>query len=87
MSLTKKDLSQIEQILDTKLDEKLDEKLAKQTAELKMFAKEQTEELARMVQDTVVEPMDNHFNKLHERLETIEDQINPKIPFISWKKI
>ncbi|MBL8031163.1 MAG: hypothetical protein JNK33_02470 [Candidatus Doudnabacteria bacterium] len=37
--------------------------LAEQTKELKQFAVEQTEELARIIAGTVAEPMQNHFGE------------------------
>ena len=60
MELTKKEL---EQILDQKLD--------KQTKELKQFAEDQTEHLARLISDSVVKP-------LGEQIEDLEKKVNVK---------
>ena len=69
MELTREDFEVIlDHKLDQKLDEKLDQKLANfatkadmeaQTKELKQFAEEQTESLARIIATTVAEPLED----------------------------
>lgn len=62
-----------EQTLDKRFNEfeaKFDQKLSDQTDELKSFAEEQTESLARIIQTSVVEPMEKRFEKLENRLES-----------------
>lgn len=46
--------------------------LREQTAELKRFAIEQTEELARIIASAVAEPMQKHLDEpaVHENIET-----------------
>ena len=64
MELTRKEF---EQILDQKLD--------KQTTELKKFAEEQTEELARIIANSVVEPMDEGFKSLDIKFENFKPRV------------
>jgi prefoldin subunit 5 len=49
--------------------------LAKQTAELKKFAEEQTEQLARIIAVSVVEPMDEGFRIINKKI----DALNPRV--------
>ena len=64
---TKEDLKQAVAPLATKLE------LTAQTKELKVFAREQTEELARIIANTVAAPMQNHFEELKDELEVREE--------------
>ncbi len=88
MEVTKEYLDQQFQHIDGKfdaidqkfdlIDEKIDriyEKFDDHTKEIKEFAKEQTEELARMIQNSVVEPMDRHFSKLENDLN-VKDNVH-----------
>lgn len=43
--------------------------LQEQTKELKQFAEEQTDALARIIATTVAEPMQRHFEKLDKELD------------------
>ena len=52
----------------TTLYKKFDTKIEEQTKELKAHAKEQTEELARIIATTIAEPMERHFEKLDKEL-------------------
>lgn len=45
------------------------EDLDKQTKDLKVFAEEQTAELARIISTSVVEPMEQRFNDLEKKLD------------------
>jgi hypothetical protein len=47
----------------------IDEQLKAQTKELKKFAEEQTDALARIIATTVIEPMERHFEKLDKELD------------------
>lgn len=49
--------------------EYFDEQLKAQTRELKQFAEEQTDALARIIATTVAEPMERHFEKLDRELD------------------
>lgn len=46
-----------------------EQKLREQTEELKKHAVEQTEELARIIATTVVDPMEEHFTALREIID------------------
>lgn len=66
-------LESISQLLDTKLkgfvtQEILDDKLRLQTEELKQFSRQQTEELAAIIANTIATPMQTHFDELPEEL-------------------
>ncbi len=52
--------------------EYFEEKLEVQTTELKAFAEEQTEALARIIQTSVVEPMEKRFENVEARLDSID---------------
>jgi DNA primase large subunit len=45
------------------------EDLGEQTKELKAFAREQTEELARIISKSIVEPMEKEFAALEKKLD------------------
>ena len=47
----------------------LDQKLKEQTEELKAYAREQTEELARIVAETVATPMEERFARLESLMD------------------
>lgn len=49
--------------------EYFDEQLKAQTKELKQFAEEQTDALARVIATTVAEPMERHFEKTDKELD------------------
>jgi 16S rRNA C967 or C1407 C5-methylase (RsmB/RsmF family) len=49
--------------------EYFDEQLKAQTKELKQFAEEQTDALARIIATTVAEPMERHFEKIDKELD------------------
>jgi 16S rRNA C967 or C1407 C5-methylase (RsmB/RsmF family) len=49
--------------------EYFDEQLNAQTKELKQFAEEQTDALARIIATTVAEPMERHFEKIDKELD------------------
>jgi hypothetical protein len=55
-------------------EEYLEERLAAQTTELKAFAEEQTEVLARIIQTSVVEPMEKRFENVETRLDSIDSK-------------
>jgi transketolase len=50
----------------------IEQRFEKQTTDLKAFAKEQTEELARIIADTVATPMEQRFAKLEARQDVAE---------------
>lgn len=58
--VTKSDLKQFPTVAD------LDQRLASQTAELKAYADEQTAHLASVVNETIAEPMEGHFQELKD---------------------
>ncbi|MCL5667203.1 MAG: hypothetical protein M1383_05550 [Patescibacteria group bacterium] len=45
--------------------------LKQQTKELKEFAEEQTEALARIISNTVAEPMERHFSQANFKIDAI----------------
>lgn len=49
--------------------EYFDEQLKAQTKELKQFAEDQTDALARLIATTVAEPMERHFEKIDKELD------------------
>jgi len=63
MELTQQHFDQTIKTLATKDDLKI------QTKELKEFAKEQTDELARIISTSVAEPMEDHFRKLDNKID------------------
>lgn len=69
MELTKEHFDQTLTTLYKKFDTKIDE----QTKELRSYAKEQTEELARIIATTIAEPMEHHFEKLDKELDVYSE--------------
>ena len=49
--------------------EHFDKQLKAQTKELKQFAEEQTDALARIIATTVADPMEHHFEKIDKELD------------------
>jgi hypothetical protein len=47
----------------------LDQKLKEQTKELKAYAREQTEDLARIIAETVATPMEERFARLESLMD------------------
>ena len=54
--------------------EYLDQKLAEQTKDLKAFTESQVEDLAAMIQNSVVEPMEKRFEAIDQRFESIDQR-------------
>lgn len=65
MELTKEHFDQTLTTLYKKFDIKIDD----QTKDLKAYAEEQTEELARIIASTIAEPMERHFEKIDKELD------------------
>ena len=75
MELTKE---QFEQVLDQKLSKmatKAD--LEHQTKELKAFAEDQTEHLARLVSNSVIEPISEQFKEVKKDIKNLD--IKPRL--------
>jgi len=75
MELTKEHFEHVVQTLATKKDLEgfaTKDDLAEQTKELKAHATEQTEELARIIANTVAGPMEQRFATLESRIDVAE---------------
>jgi hypothetical protein len=53
-------------------EQHLDQKLQQQTTELKAYATEQTADLARIIANTVANPMEERFDRLESRIDVTE---------------
>ncbi len=74
--------SHLEQVLDKRFDQfeqKFDQKLDAQTKDLKQFAEEQTETLARIIQKSVVEPFEKRFNEVDSKFDKLEQNLHIKL--------
>ena len=70
MELTQEHFDQTISQLATKKDlATIENKLDNQTEELKTFAREQTDELARIIATTIAEPMEQHFTEVKSDLD------------------
>ncbi|MDT7540586.1 MAG: hypothetical protein QOE33_490 [Acidobacteriota bacterium] len=65
--VTKDDLKQFLTVAD------LDQRLASQTSELKTYAAEQTAHLVGVINETIAEPMKQHFEELKDFVRVRED--------------
>ena len=70
--LTTEYLDKAFESFETKFEAKMDIKFANQTKELKTFTEEQVEKLATMVQTSLVEPFEQHFNEIGERFDQMD---------------
>ena len=90
MDLTRAEFEQIlDTKLEEKLEQKLDQKLAnfptrlelqqaldRQSQELKEYIKVENSHLVSIIQETIVEPMENRFDSVEERLAGVETKLD-----------
>mgnify|MGYP002336359358 CR=1 FL=1 len=62
--------------LDQTLDHKLGKALAEQTRELKDFTEQQVENLAIMIQHSVVEPFANRMDSMDQRFDQMDQRFD-----------
>jgi len=63
-----------EQFANVVTKDNLTQQLSEQTATLRVYADEQTEKLAVIIKETIVEPMETHFSELKD-YKTVQEKV------------